>query len=209
MDFKVFLAVILKMVAYEYPNIEDGSARNAKYLNGAREMAEHYLEVGREGKIVSPDIDPILLATIGYEESRHRPDSPDGDCFFNGMSKEKKCNAFGPMQLNKGIPWVLNRINEDFWEGVTLESLRDPGQNVQAAYDVLHYWKTSCSSDTANFMGSYMSGKCLKDSISPGKKRCMIAKTLDIAMGHQDTIKCPATNFDKRTNGLLKWISKK
>lgn len=197
------------MVAYEYPKIDDGSERNVKYLEGVQIMANHYAEVGGEGKIISPEIDPLLLATIGYEESRHRPNSPDGDCFFSGESKEKKCNAFGPMQLNKAIPWVLNRIDEDFWEGVTVDSLRDPKQNVEAAYDLLHYWKTSCSADISNFMGSYMSGKCFKGSIAQGKKRCLIVKALNQAMGKEDTIQCPVANNDKRTAGFIKWILKK
>lgn len=203
MDVGILFGLLVKLAIVEVPHLHDGSEKNNKYLEGIHQMAEIYVDVGEEGALYSSDIDPIILSVIGYEESRNRPNSPDGDCYFT-MNREKKCNSFGPMQISKIMPWYLKNLDPDYWEGVTEASLRQPDENVEAAYFLLNHYKKECKGGgLAHMFGNYMGGKCFKGAIAPGKKRCHIAK----AMGESIGIKmpeCPASAMDSKTKNLVK-----
>ena len=202
MDVGLLFSLLVKLAIVEVPHLHDGSERNNKYLDGIHRMAEIYVEVGKEGALYSPEVDPIILSVVGYEESRNRPDSPDGDCYFSG-NRERKCNSFGPMQISKAMPYYLSNLDPDFWEGVTEKSLREPEENVEAAYFLLNHYKDDCkNSGLAQLFGNYMGGKCFQGAIAPGKKRCQIAK----AMGESVNIKmpdCPPTAIDVKTRNLI------
>lgn len=173
-------ALLAQMALVETPTLHDGAPKHQKYLDGMNEMAQIYLEVGFQGKIVSADADPLLLAAMGYEESRHRPHSQDGDCVGTGYNHA--CRAFGPMQINKASPGFLGNIDPK-WKGYTVETLREPRTNVQAAYRMLEYYKESCKGGPAVWLGSWSAGKCLSEPIPLGKRRCAIARALGDASG--------------------------
>jgi hypothetical protein len=199
--------LLTKMALVENPNLNDGTDKNRAYLDGMREMTGIYVEVGKAGLLVSPEVDPLLLASIGYEESRHKPKVKDGDCHFL-VPPNEKCNAFGPMQLAKSAPALLARIDEPHWKGVTLQAMYDPLVNVQGAYRFLQYWKSECGTTPASWLGSYGSGKCHKKPIAMAVRRCTIAR----ALGNELGVKvegCPADSNSDHTKRLQKALTKK
>lgn len=201
MKVEVLLPILLKMASFEYPNIETESDKYAKQVEGIRSMTNLYVEVGGRGDIVSPDVDPLLLAVIGYEESRHGPLVQDGDC--TKLPSGTQCSAFGPMQLAKSSPSMLKNIDPK-WAGITVQKLRDPRVNVEAAYTILRYWKTECKGGPDTWLGSYMAGKCLR-SIPQGRKRCTLTHALGKATGVEIPA-CTVNGTDPRTLRLTRFI---
>lgn len=177
-------SLLVKMALVEAPYLHSGKPHLNKYLDGMQEMSRIYLEVGAQGKIISSDADPLLLAAIGYEESRHRPQSVDGDC--NNTDHGLICRAIGPMQINKASPGMLGNIDPK-WKGYTVETLRSPQTNVEAAYRMLAYYKDTCKGGPAVWLGSWSAGKCLSKPIPLGKRRCAIARALGDASGIEVT----------------------
>ena len=178
MNVEKLILVLAKLALVENPNLHDGSEKNQAYLEGLRSMAQLYVEVGSDGKVASADTDTVLLATIGYEESRHKPKSPDGDCMMGGV-----CQAVGPMQVSKSTPWVLGRI-DPIWKGAKVDDIRDPRRNVEAAYRLLQHWNNECAgSTTENLLGNWSAGKCIKGTIHMGAHRCHLAKAIGEAVG--------------------------
>lgn len=177
MNLAILIAMLLKLATVEWPSVMDDKPQNAKYRDGLKTMAELYVRVGTEGAVVSPEVDPILLAVIGYEESRHRPKVKDGDCYGAGH-----CNAIGPMQLSKSTPWTLANI-DPAWKGTKLESLRDPETAVKGAYRLLQYWKKTCPGTPSVWLGAWSAGKCFPNAIELGVRRCHMAKAMTDAAG--------------------------
>jgi hypothetical protein len=175
MTVSQLFTLLLQLILVEAPYIQSGKPHLNRYLDGMHDMARIYLEVGAQGRIISPDVDPLLLAAIGHEESRHRPESVDGDC--TNTDHGKVCRAIGPMQLNKAAPRLLASIDSK-WKGYTAETLRLPQTNVEAAYELLAYWKRACPGTPAHWLGAWSAGKCFKRPIKLGKRRCAIAQAL-------------------------------
>lgn len=204
---EALFVLLAKMAIVENPNLNDGTNKNRTYLDGMREMTTIYVEVGKAGRLVSPEVDPLLLASIGYEESRHKPKVKDGDCNYL-LPPFQKCNAFGPMQLAKSAPALLARIDGQHWQGTTLQAMYDPRTNVEGAYRFLNYWKDECGTTPASWLGSYGSGKCHKKPIAMAIRRCTIAR----ALGNELGIKfegCPADSSNAHTKRLLDALTKK
>lgn len=202
MKFDILFPILLKMASFEYPDI--GSAKYVKHVEGIRTMTNLYVEVGGKGEVVSPEVDPLLLAIIGYEESRHGPLVQDGDC--TKLPSGTKCNAFGPMQISKAMPYLLKGIDPK-WAGATETKLRDPRANVEAAYTLLRYWKAECKGGPDTWLGSYMAGKCLR-SIPQGRKRCLLTHALGKATGIEVPACTAVTGADLRTLRLTRFIEK-
>ena len=176
-------ALLAKMALVEIPRLHDGSEKNQKYLDGMQNMTRIYLEVGAQGALISSDADPLLLAAIGYEESRHRPDVKDGDChFIDPGPPHQACNSVGPMQLNTGTPRMLAEIDAK-WQGYTTETLRNPQTNVEAAYRMLAYYKAACKGGPAIWLGAWSAGHCSQHPHAMGYRRCAMAKALGDASG--------------------------
>lgn len=182
MNVELLFKILVKLALIENPNLHDGSDKNQAYLDGLRQMTQLYVEVGSEGRVSSPDVDAVLLATIGYEESRHRPKVEDGDCHLS-LKGPPVCEAFGPMQVSRATPFVLRTIEPDEWKGVTVKDLREPRRNVEAAYRLLRYWSDQCSGSLDNLMGNWSAGKCLKGPIYMGAHRCALARAIGEAAG--------------------------
>lgn len=178
MNLALLITLLLKIATYEWPSVMNDKPQNAKYREGLQTMAELYFKAGSEGAVLSPDADPILLAVIGYEESRHRPKVKDGDCGLGGG-----CNAIGPMQLARSAPWTLANIDPQ-WKGMKVEQLRDPQTAVKGSYQLLRYWKQQCPGTPAHWLGAWSAGKCFgKNAIELGVRRCMLAKGMADAAG--------------------------
>ena len=169
--------MLLKIATVEWPAVMDDKPQNTKYREGLQTMADLYFKVGSEGAVMSAEADPILLAVIGYEESRHRPKVKDGDC-YGGES----CNAIGPMQLSKSTPFTLANI-DPAWKGTKLERLRDPETAVKGAYRLLRYWKQTCPGTPSVWLGAWSAGKCFKGAIELGVRRCHLAKAMADSAG--------------------------
>lgn len=202
MNPEVLFALLVRMALVEAPHVTDETPKNVAYLEGAKTMATLYTEVGNRGAMVSREVDPLLLAVVGYEESRHRPKVQDGDCV--ALPSGRKCNAFGPMQIAKGMGYHLGLIDPR-WKGTTIEQLRDPRANVEAAYTLLTYWKNECKGTPDRWLGSYMAGKCV--TIPQGKKRCTIARALGKAAGIEVPA-CSGTTRDPQTQHLVRALEK-
>ena len=196
--------LLAKIALVEVPSLHDGSAKNQKYLDGMNEMTTIYVDVGKAGLLISPDADSILLAAIGYEESRHRPKSPDGDCSY--LRTGTKCRAFGPMQINKSTPSILGNIDLS-WKGSTLEQLRDPATNVKAAYRLLTYWKDQCKGGPAQWLGAWSAGRCSARPIPMGHRRCALARALGDAAG-VEVAGCDTKLHDRHVGALIARLKK-
>jgi len=172
-------AALLTLALVETPNLKPET--HSKYLAGMRAMTELYVAVGSAGELVSPDVDPLILAAIGYEESRHRPASKDGDCRYDASAKEVRCWSVGPMQLSRATAkWWRNVEPET---PLTLEDLRHPETNVRVAYRMLRYWRDMCGGKVANWIGSWSAGKCFKSPIGLGKRRAWLAGAIGYHVG--------------------------
>lgn len=178
MNLAMLVSLLLRLATYEWPSVMDDKPENAKYREGLQTMADLYVKVGSEGAVVSAEADPILLAVIGYEESRHRPKVRDGDCGIGGG-----CNAIGPMQLARSTPYTLANIDPS-WKGMKVDKLRDPETAVRGAYRLLKHWKEQCPGTPAHYLGAWSAGKCFgKGTIELGARRCALAKGIAEAAG--------------------------
>lgn len=182
MTFEKLFALLMQVALIETPVLEDGQEKHVRYIDGMREMARHYVEVGSVGELISPDADPILLAVIGYGESRHQPRVKDGDC-FTPVSGKEQCAATGPMQLHKGNGRVLANIDPT-WNGTTAKDLRDPRTSVRGAYRLLRFYKETCpEGGPAGWLSAWAAGKCFHRAIPIGSGRCVMARALGKAAG--------------------------
>jgi len=204
LTIKLF-TLLAKIALVEVPALHDGSPKHQTYLDGMNEMSRIYVDVGKAGLLISPDADSMLLAAIGYEESRHRPQSPDGDC--SHLPGGTKCRAFGPMQINKSTPSILGNIDLS-WKGSTLEQLRDPETNVKAAYRLMVYWKDQCKGGPAQWLGAWSAGRCSRNPIPMGHRRCALARALGDAAGVEVT-GCDTKIHDRHTGRLIAELQKK
>lgn len=206
MNVEQLFKILVKLALLENPNVEDGTAKNQAYLAGVKQMAQLYVEVGSEGRVVSAEADPLLLAVIGYEESRHKPNSRDGDCRF--LRTGDICDAVGAMQLSRSAPALLERVEPQEWKGTTLKLIREPQKSVAGAYRILRYWKDQCSGSTDTLLGNWSAGKCLRGPIPMGAHRCHLAKALGSHLGGVDVGKCqkPAA---PRTKSMVERLAKR
>lgn len=176
MNLETLVLMLTMLARVEMPALDDGSERHVRYLAGLREMASHYLEVGKAGAIVSPEIDPLLLAAIGYGESRHQPKVRDGDC--NTMIGGKTiCAVVGPMQVSRGTMLTLGQT-DTAWSKVTLAELRRPRTSVEAAYRLLAYHRSRCKGGVSHWLGAWSAGRCFDAPIAMGSQRCALAAAM-------------------------------
>lgn len=195
-------SLLIKIALVESPDLHSG--KHNIYLDGINEMSGIYLDVGKAGLLISPDADAVILSAIGYEESRHRPKSPDGDCSY--LTTGTKCRAFGPMQISKATPNILGNIDAS-WKGATLEQLRDPATNVKAAYRLMVYWKDQCKGGPAQWLGAWSAGRCSLRPIPMGHRRCALARALGDAAGVEVT-GCDTKLHDRHTGRLIAALKK-
>lgn len=206
MKLETLILILTKLASIENPAVEDGTEKNAAYVAGLKQMAALYIEVGNEGRVVSPEVDPILLAAIGYEESRHKPASRDGDCSY--LPSGTVCNAIGPMQVSRSTPGVLKNLDADEWRGTTIKDLREPRRNVEAAYRLLRYWSDECKGAPVDaLLGNWSAGKCLRGPIPMGIHRCHLAKAIGDAAGVE--VKGCTRALSKRTESTVRKLGKR
>lgn len=203
MNTQTLFTLLIKLALLETPNLHDGTEKHAKRLESMHRMAEQYVEIGKAGKFISPEADPLILAAIGFEESRHRTYVADGDCAYPSIGP-KVCHAAGPMQISKSLPALFKA--DPFWASVTTEKLRDPETSVRAAYNLLVYWKDQCKGSPVVTLGSWSAGKCV-GKIDMGKRRCALAKAFGEAAG-VEVAGCDTPTADERTKRRVAAIKK-
>ena len=166
MSYGIIATVLLTLLGLEVPNLHADvhSARR----DGVVQLAAINHEVAKPGKLVSHEVDELLLATIQFYEARLDPHPPDGDCRPNGRYA-KVCSVQGPMQLMKGANAFLPAYDPS-WKGVTSKDLRDPRTNVDAAYTVLAQRKTDCGGPPGVWITAYGQGKCPTWTWRDGKR---------------------------------------
>lgn len=208
MKIEVLVALLLKMAEVEWPTVSTSEeAKSVAYRNGVGTMVEQYIAVGSEGAIVSSEVDPLLLAAIGYEESRHRPKVSDGDCIHTMTMTKRVCMAVGPMQLSRATPWILGNI-DPVWKGMKVDDLRDPETSVKVSYRLLKYWKDTCKSKGLDaLLGNWSAGKCLKGTIQMGARRCALSKALASASGVEFDATCARPSKDGHVKRLIEKVS--
>lgn len=182
MTFEKLFALLMQVALIETPVLEDGQEKHVRYIDGMREMAKLYVEVGSAGELISADADVLLLAVIGYGESRHQPHVKDGDCHPT-LDGDPHCAATGPMQLHKGNGRVLANI-DSAWKGTTAKDLRDPRTSVRGAYRLLRFYKETCpEGGPAGWLSAWAAGQCFRRAIPIGSGRCVMARALGKAAG--------------------------
>lgn len=204
MNETILFPLLVKLALVETPHLHDGGDKHSKYLESIHTMTKHYIAVGKAGEFISPEADPLILAAIGFEESRHRVNAPDGDCAYP-MSGGKVCDSVGPMQISKVLPALFKA--DPFWAGMTTEKLRDPETSVKAAYNLLVYWKDQCKGGPVTALGSWSAGKCV-GKIAMGRRRCALAKALGEAAS-VEVAGCDTPSVDKKTQKRVEAIKKK
>lgn len=196
---KALIICMFALLYKEAPAIEHSQkARHIQHREDVQVLGSMFTETGSRGDLVSPDVDPLILAGMSWEESRYRQHGPDGDPSFKGghrictkpgpcygpMSPRKRIgNSIGPMQISRAAPhWV--KVWEDdnlpegkLWHGLTLNQLRKPAINVAFAYTLLKKYKRECGGSPAVWIDSYGRGKCTpghtyKHVGRKAKKRC-------------------------------------
>jgi len=128
------------------------------------EMAQIFYNTGNAGELVSPNIDPLILAGMSWEESRWRQRGKDGDPrYIRGQGYVGM--SVGPMQITKAAPRLVKFLDQEYqpqWIGLTVSQLRDPKTNIQFAYTLLQYYKGKCGGSPSVWIDAYGRGKCPK-----------------------------------------------
>lgn len=186
---EIVLMLLMRLALLESPTLRDESPKNKAYIESVKTMSQIYVEVGGAGEVVSPKVDPLLLAAMGYEESRHRVRSKDGDC---DRTEKPYCHAVGPMQVGKTLPKQMAK-RDSWWATITTEKLREPRTSVEAAYRLLRYWKGACKGGPVEWLGAWSAGKCV-GKIQLGKRRCALAKAFGEEVGADVACSAPATD---------------
>jgi hypothetical protein len=182
---KALVLIMFGLLYHEAPAIEHSTNPvHIQHREDVQALGNIFYTTGQPGDLVSPDIDPLILAAMSFEESRFRQHGSDGDPRFTGgrmyCPKPGPCysprtpvvkvgQSVGPMQISRGAPtWVQlweKAKYEDVepWHGLTLEQLREPSNNVSFAYMLLKRFKRECGGSPAVWIDSYGRGHC-----SPG-----------------------------------------
>lgn len=200
MTFATLILILSKLAMVEQPDLH-ASKRWSAYLDGMATMAGEYLDAGRAGTLISPDVDPLLLAVIGYEESRHRPSVKDGDC---DNTEAHRCKAIGPMQLSRSLPSMMPRIDRDY-APITVDALRNPRSSVLAAYRLLRHYRDTCHGGPAQWLGAWSAGKCSAKPIALGVRRCQLAAAMADA-ADIEPIDCGNRTMDAATRRRVEAI---
>lgn len=180
MTTEILITILLMLARVEQPNLD--ATKHARYIDGVRQMAAAYVEVGKESALISPVADAALLAAIGYEESRHRPYIEDGDCAYP-MVGPKVCDSIGPMQLSRAITrWP------EFpqFASTKPEHMRHAMSSVAIAYDILAHYKAKCRRGPDVWLSAYAMGRCPKQPIKLGRRRAALAWAIAHAAGSDD-----------------------
>lgn len=187
MSLEALFVALLALARVESPTLDETLHR--RYFESLRQMTALYVEVGKEGALVSNVADPLILAAIGYEESRHRTYIQDGDCRHTFGMTHTVCFSVGPMQLSRATPRWWSSIVPG--ETLELADLRDPSRSVGVTYKLLQYWRDKCGGDVARWVGSWAAGKCTRYTIGLGRRRTALAG----AIGHVMGLEVPALPF--------------
>ena len=179
----LFVLLILTM-GFEVPDIDaikHPTGKRAEEITAVREglaeLAPIFAKVGKSGKLVSAEVDPYLLASVAYFESRWHPRGPDGDC-RTMIDGTRICDSFGPMQLSTGSSRWLPLLDRKKWKNSTVKKLREPELNVEAAYDEMAYLKRKCRGRPFVWLSSYPPGACRPKGNWEGHRRCALAVAL-------------------------------
>lgn len=199
MTTEILITILIMLARVEQPHLD--ATKHARYLASIRTMASAYVEVGKEGALVSPAADAALLAAIGYEESRHRTYIKDGDC-YHPMFGPKVCDSIGPMQLSRAI----NR-----WPGFPQfrntkpEHMRSASDSVAIAYDMLAHYKQKCGKTPAVWLSAYAMGRCPSRAIELGRRRAAIAWAIAHAAGSDDLprVSAPDAKSQRKVDAII------
>jgi hypothetical protein len=183
------LSVLMYFLLFrEAPLLKDcQEARCVKHRDDVAALAQMFVDTGASAELVDGNIDPAILAAIGFHESRYRQVGDDGDPRYTYLEGNQRRwvrvgQSVGPMQISRGAPQWLSVWPRDIavkWEGLTVTQLRDPETNVRFAYDNLDQWKRRCGGSPAVWIDAYGRGRC-PGSISSvgrvGKTRCLLVE---------------------------------
>lgn len=175
------VSVMIAAASYEVPALKTAS-EGTRYEVSIRTLSALNEDVGKEGYLVSPEVDPILLAANQYFESRFRTYVDDGDCTFYAT---RICRAVGPMQIHRGASSWVARLDPTLNAG-TVGELRMPERNVRAGYAILKHWKQTCGGTPGVWMTAYRSASgCPKKSHvdDNASARCAVATAMLQATG--------------------------
>lgn len=174
--FKALVAILMLKWGHE-AGIGEIDNRWVDKKPEVEELTQLYIDVAKEGALIDPQADAMLLATISWYESRLSRKPPDGDPRYNmGV---RVGTVVGPMQISKVAPtYVVLWPGGERWRGLTVEQMRDPRTNIELAYFNLKYRKSACGGPPGTWIAAYGMGKCpghWGDNWSigwEGKRRC-------------------------------------
>jgi len=113
--------------------------RNSQGEALANEYATIIVE---ESRVVQPEMDPYLVASVIFRESSFRKKI---------MGKR---GEYGLMQILPGT----------FTKGLGSEELLNVRTNIRVGIGQLHHWRITCGSDQDVWISAFNAGKCKKTS---------------------------------------------
>ena len=201
---KVLIILMFSLLYREAPAIKDSQRKvHVQHKTDVVALGGIFTQVGKSGVLVNSSIDPIILASMSYEESRYRQHGADGDVHFGGIvaptiirrngrvieippQRSKPIgNSIGPMQISRGAPYFVKGFQPKYrkrWEGLTVHKLRNPATNVKFAYTLLERYKEMCGGSTAVWIDAYGRGKCptrKNGKYATGRKANLRCKRVD------------------------------
>ena len=172
---KALLLAVLATLIADHPPMK--TERFKAYREGAATLVTYHVGTGAAGLLHSKTVDPFVLASVNFYESRFRLKAPDGDCWTSNAGK--RCASVGAMQLVKVARHWLPRMDPSpHWQGLTVNDLRTPSVSIAGAYVVLDYWKRKChkgKGTIAQALTAYGRGRCTKRVDWQGVRRCALA----------------------------------
>lgn len=184
----LLVSAVLELLNAEDPTMATRAPeRMAQFQASVKELVPIHVEVGRRGVLVSPAVDPLILASVNYAETRFRLPAPSGDCkrthkyagvpslrWPKGYVPVMKwiCPSVGPMNVAQDNRRVVGQWSEvvEVLPGIqetplTSKDMEDLATNIKLAYGILHHWKNECRNrnefaSVASWLTAYRWGRC-------------------------------------------------
>lgn len=174
--FQALVAVLMLQWGHE-TGVGDQDNRWEDKKPEVEQLAKFIVDEAKEGYLVDPQTDAMILGTQAWYESRLKLQPPDGDIMH--LHQGDVGTAVGPMQINKAAPfYVVQWPNGERWRGLDVAKMRDPKTNVELAYFNLKYRKDTCGGPPGAWIAAYGMGHCPQhwgDNWSigwEGRRRC-------------------------------------
>lgn len=181
------IGAVLGLLAAEDPTLPKSPDRWQSFQQSVTRLVPIHVATAAEGRLVNPEMDALILATINYAETRFRLPAPKGDCYrthaYNGVPSGRwpkgyvpkmrwVCPAVGPLNIAQGNRFVVHEWPEiqELLPGVlderlTVKDMEDITTNITLGYGIVDHWKNACPNknapaSVASWLTAYRWGRC-------------------------------------------------